>query len=132
MWGTNYTNYEALEAIEQVDGNIGNEIEPQAKSENDEIKYINSLMYRQLRSLYKKFECYCAQLPILGFNSAAYDIPLVKSKFAKHLNLQEQSHAFIIKKANKYLCISTDQFNFFGYKSVFSTWLFIFTVFKSI
>ena len=59
-----------------------------------------------------KFEGYCQQLPVLGFNSARYDLNLIKKKLAKYLKLDLMSHAFTVKRNNSYICISSDDFKF--------------------
>ena len=64
-----------------------------------------------MKELSKKFQHYCHQLPVLGFNSAKYDLNLVKSKLAYHLNLAEDD-CFVIKQNSAYTCISTSQFKF--------------------
>ena len=51
------------------------------------------------------------QTPI-GFNSAKYDLNLIKSKLAKHLGLHEEEYCFTIMKNNTYACISTDHLKF--------------------
>ncbi len=64
------------------------------------------------RTVYRKFQGNMGSLPVLGFNSAKYDLNLVKQKLAKHLRLDEQRFGFTIKKNNSYACISTDEFAF--------------------
>lgn len=49
---------------------------------------------------------------MLGFNSAKYDLNLIKTKLAKHLGLHREEHCFSIKKNNAYACISTEKLNF--------------------
>ena len=51
------------------------------------------------------------QTPI-GFNSAKYDLNLIKTKLAKHLGLNEEEYCFTIMKNNTYACISTDHLKF--------------------
>ena len=46
-------------------------------------------MHKQLVNLKSKFELYCNQLGVFGFNNSNYDIPLIKSKLAKYLKLTE-------------------------------------------
>ena len=70
------------------------------------------LMYKRLKQLYGKLLGYCSQLPVLGFNSARYDLNLILSKFPKHLNIAQDEHSFVVKKSNSYLCMSTEYFRF--------------------
>ena len=44
----------------------------------------NSIMRKQLLRLKSKFENYIQQLSVFGFNSANYDLNLIKSKFFSH------------------------------------------------
>lgn len=71
---------------------------------------------KQLVKLLNDFECYCRELPVLGFNSAKYDLNLIKSKIAKHLQLHQKQangkNSFTVKKNNTYLCISNGDFKF--------------------
>ena len=66
----------------------------------------------KLKNLYGKFKAYVRQVPVLGFNSAKYDLNLIKTKLAKHLGLHEEEYCFTIKKNNAYACISTDHLKF--------------------
>ena len=45
---------------------------------------------KKLDKLYKKFEAYCEELVVFGFNSAGYDIKLIK----KHLFKELCEHAY--------------------------------------
>ena len=67
-------------------------------------------MYRRLKKLENRFHRYLSQLPVVGFNSGRYDLNLVKIEVGKHLHLTEK--AFVVKRNNSYLCMSTDQFRF--------------------
>ena len=62
--------------------------------------------------LKQKLEKYKQEVPVLGFNSAKYDMNLIKSEFAKVLELHETKDYFVVKKSNQYLCISNPQFRF--------------------
>ncbi len=56
-----------------------------------------------------KFKWYSSQLPILGFKLACYNLHLVKTSLAKHLDLAEKSNCvecFEVTKASAYLFIS--------------------------
>ena len=65
----------------------------------------------ELPDLSTKFEDYCQQLPILGYNSSNYDLNLLKGTLAHHLGLYEDK-SFVIKKQNQYVCINTPKFKF--------------------
>ena len=55
-------------------------------------------------NLTKEFEAYCRELIIIGFNSASYDLNLIKPTLIQQLLGKID---FVIKKANNYLCIKT-------------------------
>lgn len=59
-----------------------------------------------LLSLLGQFRGYMIQVPVLGFNSARYDLNLVKQNLARHLNMHDEEHTFVVKKPNEYTCIS--------------------------
>lgn len=63
------------------------------------------------KKLKEEFESYCEQMICIGFNSAKYDINLIKSYLVKHLRLDENG-AFVAKRNNVYSCISTNTFKF--------------------
>ena len=49
-------------------------------SEMDENGGLTSKHMKSLENLYGKFEGYCKELAVFGFNSAGYDIKLIKIK----------------------------------------------------
>ena len=65
-----------------------------------------------LKKIYGIMENYMTQVPVIGFNSAKYDLNLIKSCLAKHLNIHEDSSAFVVKKNNAYMCIATESLKF--------------------
>ena len=65
-----------------------------------------------LCKLYDQLETYMSQVPVLGFNSAKYDLNLIKRYLAKHLQMHEASDAFVVKQNNAYTCIATEQLKF--------------------
>lgn len=80
-------------------------------NDSEQLENVNKKkMFDALLKLKKRFNLYCSQLCVFGFNSSSYDLPLIKSKLAKHLNLIENSYT--IKKANKYICIANNHFRF--------------------
>ena len=62
--------------------------------------------------IYGEMETYMCQVPVIGFNSAKYDLNLIKSCIAKYLNLHEDPGAFVIKKNNAYTCIAMKTLKF--------------------
>ena len=70
-----------------------------------EIKKMENVMQRLMQ--------YISQIPVLAFNSAKYDINLVKSKLFQHLNIfNSWEKPFTVKKQNSYLVIATPEFRF--------------------
>ena len=61
-----------------------------------------------LQKLHAQMVTYMSQVPVLGFNSAKYDLNLIKPCLAKHLNMQNTKNTFVVKKNNSYTCISTE------------------------
>ena len=69
-------------------------------------------LMKELLKLQKDLSDYINILPVMGFNSAKYDINLVKQKLMKHLNLYGRDDYFVVKKNNKYICITSNNFKF--------------------
>ena len=57
----------------------------------------------QLNDLEEHFERYCNTLPVFGFNSAKYDINLIKSYLLPILVNERQIEPTVIKKANQFV-----------------------------
>ena len=74
----------------------------------------NLLMIKKLKSLRRDFEAFCEQIPVLGFNSAKYDLNLIQERLAKHLgmHLKNNEKKFVIKKNNAYMCIANRTLRF--------------------
>ncbi|KAJ8317503.1 hypothetical protein KUTeg_005407, partial [Tegillarca granosa] len=62
--------------------------------------------FKPLERLLKELKEYRTQVPVLGFNSANYDMNLIKQHIAKHLNMEGKG-TFTVKKNNSYTCLST-------------------------
>ena len=71
-----------------------------------------------LENLVGKFEGYCKELAVFGFNSAGYDVKLIKKFLFKELCEHSQqpvwttSVNFTVKKAGMYSCIRTEHLEF--------------------
>ena len=74
----------------------------------------------QLIDLQEHFECYCNTLLVFGFNSAKYDINLIKSYLLPILINERQIEPTVIEKANQFVSFKfgdvqlLDNMNFFG------------------
>ena len=80
--------------------------------ELDENGGVSSKRMKSLENLFKKFEDYCKELAVFGFNSAGYDIKLIKNYLFKELCKHGQQPNFTVKKAGKYPCIKTEHLKF--------------------
>jgi len=79
---------------------------------NEEFSMSQKIMLKQLNNLKKRLEKYCSEIPVLGFNSGRYDINLIKSKILECLHMDYSKSYFVVKKNNRYSCISNDEFKF--------------------
>ena len=80
------------------------------KMDNDD--NVTSEGMKRLEKLYKRFEAYCKELVVFGFNSARYDIKLIKKFLFKELCEHGQQPTFTVKKSGKYPCIKTEHLKF--------------------
>ena len=89
------------------------------EEEEEETIEIGGMDYQQARKLHAdrvetlihRFEKYISVLPVLGFNSAKYDLNLIKKYFPKHLRLATDCD-YVVKKTNQYTAIATSRFKF--------------------
>ena len=79
---------------------------------------LTTKMIRKIENLSEKFDRYCRQVPVLGYNSARYDLNLVKERLACHLDMEKD--AFVIKRNNSYICMSQPQLRFLDITSYLS------------
>ena len=74
----------------------------------------------QLFDLQEQFERYCNVLPVFGFNSAKYDINLIKSYLLPYLVNERDMEPTVMKKANQFASFKfgdiqlLDMMNFLG------------------
>ena len=80
--------------------------------EMDENGGLTSKHMKKLDELCKKFEAYCKELAVYGFNSARYDIKLIRKYLFKELCEHDQQPNFTVRKAGKYPCIKTEHLKF--------------------
>ena len=67
--------------------------------EMDENGGVASKHMKLLENLFSKFEGYCNELAVFGFNSAGYDVKLIKKFLIKELSEHKQQPTFTVKKA---------------------------------
>ena len=101
-WNVEYNDYDDDEIDESDDENL----------EQNEKIIGYKIMFNSILRLRKKFEAYCKQLPVIGFNSSRYDLNLIKHQIAKVLKLSEGKDNFVIKKTNSYMAISMERLKF--------------------
>jgi hypothetical protein len=77
-----------------------------------------SKMVAKIENMIEKFTKYCKQVPVLGYNSARYDLNLVKERLASLLDME--ADAFVIKRNNSYLCMSQPHLKFLDITSYLS------------
>ena len=58
-----------------------------------------------------KYEQWMMQMPVIGFNSAKYDINMVKPHLVKVL-MKMDAIKFVVKKSNAFMCITTERLKF--------------------
>ena len=79
---------------------------------NKDGKVVSTKLLKELESVNLRFESYCMELPVFGFNSAGYDVKLVKKYLFKELCRRGESPSFTVKKGGKYPCIKTPSLKF--------------------
>ena len=73
---------------------------------------ITSEQLKVLEKLNGKLEGYCQELGVFGFNSAGYDVKLIKQYLFKELCERGEQPSFTVKKTGKYPCIKTEHLRF--------------------
>ena len=68
----------------------------------------NHKRYCHLKNIEKRLENYIRVLPVLGFNSRSFDLPLIKPYMAKHLDIYCTS----VKRATNFISLRTKNFVF--------------------
>ena len=68
--------------------------------------------HNKIKSLHASLLKYCDQLPILGFNSQKYDIPLIRRYLPSSLARLDTIPDFVIKKTNSYMAVSTKKLKY--------------------
>ena len=80
--------------------------------EMDNDDNVTSEGMKKVDKLYKRFEAYCKELVVFGFNSSGYDIKLIKKFLFKELCEHGQQPTFTVKKSGKYPCMKTEHLKF--------------------
>ena len=92
--------------IQYVDGLLDLDVVMEDEEWLEERKKIQD----HLEELKKEMDSYCLQLIFLWLNSAKYDLNLVKTHIAKHLDMHDGQKVFTIKRNNQYACLRNEHF----------------------
>ena len=92
-------------------------INPRTYSGDDLIKdrkgkIASTRLLKELENVSARFESYCRELPVFGFNSTGYDTKLIKKYLFKELCKRDESPSFTVKKAGKYPCNKSESLKF--------------------
>ena len=99
-----------LEEANLAAGDFLDDDDDDVEIDNDD--NVTSESMKRLEKLYERFEAYCKELVVFGFNSAGYDIKLIKKFLFKELCEHGEQPTFTVKKAGKYPRIKTDNLEF--------------------
>ena len=58
-----------------------------------------------------KYEQWMTEMPVIGFNSAKYDVNMVKPYLIESL-MKTDTIKFVVKKSNSFMCLQTEQLKF--------------------
>ena len=108
MVGDTYDVMDCNESINTADVKISNNSRAIQKMSDIEKKSF----YNTVKKLTALLTVYCAQLPVLGYNSSRYDVCLVRKQLFTQNGLEDDKKHFVIKKNSSYTCISTPTFKF--------------------
>ena len=65
-------------------------------------------VYNLSKKLHEQLTSYCIQLPVLGYNSARYDVCLIRKHLFSQNGFDKKEKHFVIKKNSSYTCITTN------------------------
>ena len=64
-----------------------------------------------LHAVKLKYDQWIKQIPVIGFNSAKYDINIIKTHLVKALRRMDPIE-FVVKKSNAFMCLQTERLKF--------------------
>ena len=99
-----------LEEANLAPGDFLDDDDDDVEMDNDDNVTIEGM--KRLEKLYERFEAYCKELVVFGFNSAGYDIKLIKKFLFRELCEHGEQPTFTVKKSGKYPCIKTEHLKF--------------------
>ena len=68
--------------------------------------------FREYKALKSEFERYCDKLPVVGFNSQRYDLPLIKRYLPSSLERLDTLPNLVICKENSYMVLGTKRLQY--------------------
>ena len=101
-----------MDHLEEANSAADNFLDDDDDVEMDNDDNVKSEGMKRLEELHKRFEAYCKGLVVFGFNSAGYDIKLIKKQLFQELCEHGQQPTFTVKKSRKYPCIKTEHLKF--------------------
>lgn len=96
-----------IDEVDEIDGEDGLDGDVVSEDGREKKKFSHPLL-----KIYGQMETYMSRVPTISFNGSRYDLNLIKRSLAKHLNMHDQPHTFVVKKNNAYTCISNEQLKF--------------------
>jgi hypothetical protein len=121
-----------VDAFAQLDADINNPMRAlledddddyyklNAFRDDDELQDENEKEKNVFKKLKEELDAPCRQTIVLGFNSAKYDMNLVKAHLAKQLDMHGPGKTFTVKRNNSYDCLANDTFKMLGFASYMS------------
>lgn len=67
---------------------------------------------RYYDALKDELDRYLRDIPVFGFNSGRYDIPLIKSHLLSYIKTKNGDVKYVIRKGNNYMCLQTTKLRF--------------------
>lgn len=84
----------------------------QGQGQGQEVAQRNKREQTTYLRLLRSVSSHCDVLPILGFNSSAYDLPVLREHLLPQLSIADDPEAYVLKKNSGYLAICTEKFRF--------------------
>ena len=112
------------DAFDQLDKDIANPLRALLEGGDDDDYKLDAFLdddeileeKEKEKNVYQKLkeelDTYCRQTIVLAFNSAKYDMNLIKTHLAKTLDMHRPGETFTVKRNNSYACLANDKFKF--------------------
>ncbi|CAC5399971.1 unnamed protein product [Mytilus coruscus] len=108
------------DAFSQLDKDIQNPMRSLLEDDFEDVYKLDAFLddeelqdhVEKEKNIFKKLDAYCRQTVVLRFNSAKYDMNLVKSHLAKQLGMHGSGKKITLKRNNSYACLANESFKF--------------------